>query len=149
MPYLPSSAPTVKQALIDLLTARTALSNVLITYGWTREPEVNTISVGRIEYENEEWRALGNRRKEERFYIECHLWVLDKAQTQKEATERAYVLMGEIELQLRETPRITGALGAGYQEALWEFDPQAVEEAPGPEGYQSMAEARIHVIARK
>lgn len=139
-----STAPAYKTALITALKARPGLAGVQITYGFLiRGLRNESIAVGSIEWEDEKYAAVGNRRKEENYWVNLWVWVSRKGRTQQEATERVFALLAEIEVFLRETPIMVGVNWA-------QVEPVTLNEAPlGKEGYSALAEARIRVKARK
>lgn len=139
-----STAPTIKQTLVSAITARPALTGVQVTYGFIlRGLRTESVALGRIDWESELWAATGNKRKEENYWIELWVWVQRKGFTQKQSTERAFAILADIEVFLREDPLLGGLVN------LVSIEPVSVAEAPANEGYQTMAEARIHVKARK
>lgn len=150
-----STAPAVKVALQTLFLDSPDLGahpdpklNVKATYGFrTRDVQAESIVLGRVEWDSEKFAAVGALRREENYWIYLYVWVNTADKTQREVTERAFEILGFIELLLQQKPNI---LGMGISGVNWqELEPITAVEAPSGEGFQTMVEARIKVKARK
>lgn len=144
-----STAPVFKAALVDLLTAAPNLGGatppVQVSYGFLpRDVERETIVVGNINWDTDEWFPLGAQKRNEVYGVSVYVFAQVPGGTQKEATERALELMAEIETLLQVPANITLA---GIQWLSTEL--VQVSEAPYDEGHQAMAEASVLVRARK
>lgn len=114
-----------------------------VSYGFlNRGVKTETIAVGQVQWQDETWPVMGNRTKEENYTLALYVWVAKPGMSQRQATERVFALLAEVELLLREQPFLSGA-------ALIEFQPVSVTEAPSREGYQAFGEAQVQVKARK
>lgn len=138
-----STAPTYKAALVALLQADPNLAAVQVSYGvLARNVEHETVEVGGISWDEEDWSALGNRRKDETYSVALFIYVTKPGNTQQEATERALQLLGYVETLLRNNVVMAGVLWA-------QVVPLEVAEAPGEEGGMALVKANVVVKARK
>lgn len=148
-----SRAPACKAALFDLFTTDPSLGAgspaIQVTYGFLpRDPESETVVVGRIEFDSEAWaQGIGTLKREENFWVYLYVFVTTAGKTQQQVTERAFEILGFVELLLQQKPNV---LGAGVPGVNWqELEPLSAPESPTDEGFQTMIEARIKVKARK
>jgi hypothetical protein len=90
-------------ALHDSLVARAALTGVRVNYG-PALPDPGRESMNILGLSGEQsFAGLGQLAKEEIYTVEVLILVIREGQQTQPAVERAYVLMGELENQLRET----------------------------------------------
>ena len=138
-----SAYAVAKARLVTKLDAHATLTSK-VTYGdaeanGARELVMVLASPGEAD---EIWATIGNQARDEEFDIVVLCEVVRPGDSQQEATERAFELLGRIETVLRSNPRLNGS--------HWcELVPQRLAEQPGDDGYQAAAEARVAVFARK
>ncbi len=98
-----STAPAFMNALHDALVARANLAGVRVNYG-PALPDPGRESMNILGLSGEQsFAGLGQLAKEEIYTVEVLILVIREGQQTQPAVERAYVLMGELENQLRET----------------------------------------------
>lgn len=140
-----STAPVYKAALTDALAADTQLDaeNVQILYGANpRIVEKETIEVGNIHWPESGWAGLGAQRRDEHYEITVFILVTNEGLTQKEATERAFVLLGRIETVLHANIRMTGV-----HQSFVEIED--LLEMPSETGFMALVKSKVCVKARK
>jgi len=116
-----STAPTFMNALHDALSARAALVGVRVNYG-PALPDPGRESVNILGMSGEQsFAGLGQLAKEEIYTVEVLILVIREGQQTQPAVERAYVLMGQLEDQLRETlvsPTMTNTVRVAAVESV-------------------------------
>ena len=97
-------------AFADALGQRGALADVLITTGFVSDVgRRDAIQIGDSIEGEQEWGLIGNRRRDEKFRIGGIIWVQTAGkgeQVIRDARERAFVLLAEIEDELRLRPTV-------------------------------------------
>lgn len=98
-----STIPEVKQALVTLYDGSATLDGWQVSYGFPRGLlERDTVIVASSAPDGEqEWAALGARKRDERYEIEHFITASKPGRTQKEATERAFAGLSACEALLR------------------------------------------------
>lgn len=144
-----STAPVFKEALVALLQDANTLGSaeppVQVSYGFLgRDVERETIAVGGISWDTDEWFPIGANKRSEVYGVNLTVWVNYPGGTQQEATERAMELMGEVETLLQVNANI---VMGGISWLSLELN--QLSESPYDEGHQAMAEATVLVRARK
>lgn len=98
-------------AFADALAARANLAGVLITTGYVADVgRLEAIQIGDTIEGEQEWSLLGNRRRKEQFRINGIIWVSKPGKGEtviRAARERAFVLLAEIEDELRLRPTVS------------------------------------------
>ena len=116
-----STAPAFMNALHDALSARAALASVRVNYG-PALPDPGRESVNILGMSGEQsFAGLGQLAKEEIYTVEVLILVIREGQQTQPAVERAYVLMGQLEDQLRETlvsPTMTNTVRVAAVESV-------------------------------
>lgn len=101
-------------AFADALTARAALSGVLITTGYVSDVgRQDAIQIGDTVEGDQEWGTLGNMRRREDFTVAGIIWVqrAGKGETViRTVRARAFALLAEIEDELRVRPTVTATV---------------------------------------
>lgn len=106
MPTETSSIPAFKRALHAALIARPALADVQVTYGVPLpNPRPEFIWLADVEGEQEA-RALGRHARREDMSLEVRISVLRQGPDQMSASERAFVLLAELEDVIRLDPTL-------------------------------------------
>lgn len=137
---------TVKQALVTMLEQATTIgvAGVQVTYGFAaRDVEAESIVVGNIDWDDEQFAALGARKRDEFYRVGIFVFVTKPGWSQKETTERGLALFAAIEAELIADPTIGGTV------IVAESDPRQVVELPTTEGTSVMIEGEVRVRARK
>ncbi len=150
-----SSIPTVKGAIVDLFTTTLATAGrtggkVQVGYGEAEQPEQERVEVGgTLPPTEQNWTALGNRRRDENYALHVLITVDAGDTTQRAATERAFALLALLETALRADPTI--GIAAQFEHLLIEVDqPELAFEAPNGdhEGFTAQVGWAIKVTAR-
>lgn len=139
MPATPTTAPATKRALITILNARAGLSGVQVAYGYLNDSaqlQDENINVGKVRF-NQEWGALGNRRREESYRVELIIVVKREGDDQQGTEERMWAVLAEVEQALRADPTLGGAVRVSE---LTEGDQ---DNWPDSEGWFSQVTAQI------
>jgi hypothetical protein len=104
-----STVPTVKAQLVSLLDARPGLDGVLVAYAVPPDlPEREAIYLDRVAGVHNVTVTTGGRvPRDEQYTIDLIVRVLDSDGEPADAEARAFVLLGEVENLLANTPRLS------------------------------------------
>lgn len=142
--YLTSTIPAVKADLVTRFAARAGLTGVQICYGWPKgAPEKEMVIVGGAEGE-QDWGPFGRRAKDEIYDLSIMVSVVFSDGNQRGATERAFVIVGELEQELRNAP------GLSFTNMTVDVrgDFQLAENVLGGLDREAAIEFSLHVKAR-
>jgi hypothetical protein len=137
-----TTVPVVKAYLETLFKAAPGLTGVQVFRGHpgdTVQPEL--VMIGKVTLE-QEWAALGARRKDEAYTVAVTVQVVQAGTDQDVVTERAYELVAAIEDALRNDVTLGGAVRVSEVEG-WDD-----EEAFSDQGYSTVVDLRVAVKAR-
>lgn len=99
-----STIPAFKNALVTRLAARAGLTGVQVTYGWPVGAVLREhIMVGGADG-TQEYRAIAAQHRFEEYTLTVFVNVLREGGQQQTCDERCFVLMSEIESELRTDP---------------------------------------------
>lgn len=106
-----STVPALYGALLAGLTARPGLAGVMVTWGWPgRTPEREWLRIADTAFQ-QETHALGpTRPRKETYDVDMVVSVIRSADGQREAVERAFALMAEVEDFLRLDPTVASTV---------------------------------------
>lgn len=145
-----SQMHTFLDTLADRLRDREALTNVAVLTSIMGDDTPNESIVFISGDSDQEWAPFGNRTRDEEFSLLGAVWIQSPGageEAAKEARDRAFLLLGEVEDQLREDPKVGGTalLGAAFtgvrldqgiapngRWVLLEFDIRAKTRLPRP-----------------
>ncbi|MGE4338200.1 MAG: hypothetical protein AB7E55_19810 [Pigmentiphaga sp.] len=111
-----STIPAFMDALRSQLLAREGLAGVEVFTGPMGEDTPREAIVLFGTDASQEWGAIGNRRRDESYTVEAATWVKRPGAGEaaiKEARDRAFELIGEVENQLRTDPKANGTILKG------------------------------------
>lgn len=138
-----TTAFDAKSKVVELLAAERALAEVPITYGIDlRDIQREWVAVGKIEWSDDDWAAIGARSRDESYEIALYVNVQKPGGTQREAEARVIEILTTIESALRANPTLDGLVrvaGFVHRNAL---------AYPYVDGQEAQAEAVIRVKAR-
>jgi hypothetical protein len=116
---VPTTAPAFLDALKAQLENRENLANVTIATAPTSFDVLESIEYGYQVRGTQAWAALGQHRRKDEYIVSGAIWVAKPGKGEaiaKQARDRAFVLMGELEEQLQSDPyvnnAVTGDIGA-------------------------------------
>lgn len=100
-----SSVPAVKAALLATFT--TALAPVPVLYGSTAPFTASELLlISGTTWQGEDWVTIGNRRRDERYTVDCGISVAGSSDSVQTATERLYALFALAEAALIASPTL-------------------------------------------
>lgn len=135
-----TNAPAAKQALLNVITARTALASVQVSYGHPgdRIDPHESVFVDEVVVQ-QDWETMGgsSRRRKEDFTIEVVVVVGREGQAQQVAEARAWVLVEEVEQAVRADLTLQGTvMFAGLTDATQ-------TNFAGPQGWVSQVVCKV------
>lgn len=126
-----SSAPAAMDAFVEGMLARenVATWKLQVSSGYLGEDssQKESIQLTHVSNANQEWGALGNRRREEEYTIHGFAWALAAGKNEpaiKAARDRAFELLAEVEDFLRLDPTIGNTVKVAHLTAF-PFDQNA------------------------
>ena len=140
-----STAPAVKQKILDLLAANTDLNGVTVTWSAPTNDsdyQADNIWLGDVEQE-EDFRILGAQRIDETYTIEIFVQAVALGDVEKTAEDRAWVLRDEVVQSLRADL----TLGGTVNQWVGPF-PTRMETRPLPNGWLSKGRLLLTCRAR-
>lgn len=142
--YTTSSIPSVKATLVSRLQARAGLAGVQVAYGWPKGAiQKELVLVGGTKGA-QAWGPFGKRSKDEEYDLQVAVSVVFADGVQQAATERAFVIVGEIEQELRNDPTVGGIVRLAAVEGNFSLD----ENVLGGLEREAFVEFSVHVDAR-
>lgn len=131
MATVTSVAHAFMVALADTLALRANLAGVQIATGWLGGDSDARESIQLTAVRAEQrWGMVGNRRRDEEFTVEGTIWVTRAGKNEpviREARERAFALLAEIEDCLRVDPTV-GNIAKGSQVSAYDLDQGATTD---------------------
>jgi hypothetical protein len=137
---------TVKQKIVDLLSARSALADVQVAYGKPGQLEREAMYfIGAKAHHDIVVMRAGRQTREETYTLRMAIDARAPGQADQEAEARALVLLGELEDTLAGDPKLgfTDSTINGASLGDWETG-----ETPETEGWIGVIIAQIDVAAR-
>lgn len=137
-----STIPKVTDDLIAAVNAKLMTDgygpHVTCHDGLPAEWPDEAIVIGGVEEDEERWASLGRLKREESYGLQFWISVVKPGDSQKEARDRAFTLLGVLATVLRENPHIGNAANS----LTAELRPRRYR--PGPSGEGRLAE--IHGV---
>lgn len=130
-----STVPAAKQAVLDLLTARPALNEVVVTWGQPTENEDFGTASEFMFFESPvvrlpEWKILGGAWLDETYTLTLRVETIVAGDDRAAAEQRCWTLIDEIEQALRADRTLGGILQDGTERRSLDFDEQTVDSTP-------------------
>lgn len=153
-----STIPAVRAFLTGpdgLFTTASGLAAVQVSYGVpTNSEQDNVVLAGTADWD-QEWAALGNLPRDERYTLELFIEAAAKGRSQQEAVEKAFDMLAVIEDLMRPTdengravlPHVTGLL-AGAQVLNFEMRFRSQTDTSLAEGRGAQIHAGVRVATR-
>lgn len=145
-----SSAPRVKKAILEHLTAEAGMKGVQVAYAHPGSAIQQEAVYFHRTIENEAPASLGQLRKTEEYSLDLIVDVVQDGDDAQAAEERCWELVAVVEQYVRANPGIPSATEPSGTVNCWVLF-AAAEMTPSIEEGQRLAEAvcRINVVNRK
>ena len=138
-----STVPATLRALTELLADQDfPTRQPSVTLGLPRQAEREMVIVGNVSGD-QEWRAIGNQRRDENYTVDLYTVVLWPGYSAIEAMERAWQMFGVVETAIRENVQV-GGTGVLWNEISGPTGDLSVED----EGYAYQVTSALRVRAR-
>ena len=137
-----STVPVVLNAIVVALDANASLDNVQVSYGHPgRDLEREAVWLAGTD-NDAGWAMLGARKRDETYSLLGAVFAHSVSGTQKQATDRAFVLFGVVEDVLRANVTVSGNVIQA------EVKPRQYTPGQDDEGRYAIIEFSIDVLAR-
>lgn len=144
-----STIPAVRAFLTGpngLYVTASGLAAIQVSYGApTNAEQDNVVLAGTADWD-QEWAALGNVPRDERYTLDLFIEAAAKGRSQQEAVEQAFTIFAVIENLMRPVPQVTG-LPSGAQIINFEMQVRSQVDTSLAEGRGAQIHAGVRVAA--
>lgn len=150
MPDVVYTLPKVKRDIVAAVNAKLRAdgypTDTECLYGLpARDVPDEFIAVGGTDEEDEGWAGLGARKRDETYSLFFAVSVLSTGNSQQEATERVFTLLGVLATVLRDNPHI----GNAGNSLVVEVKPRRLLEQATDEGHIAEVQGALHVLTAR